>query len=74
MEAKFRPGTVSFGRLGDSRIELDLANGLRPRSALIVSLGPGARKSLWLDVDGLDLIINKTDILNVREAIQDEEG
>ena len=72
MEAKLRRGTVPFRQLEGSRVDVDLTNGLRLRSIVLVSAGRGGLMSLWLDVDGRDLIVNKTDVLNVREAAEDE--
>jgi hypothetical protein len=68
MESSIRQGTVSFRQLEGSRVDLDLSNGLPLQNVVIVSAGRGDLMSLWLDVGGTDLIINKTDVLDVREA------
>jgi hypothetical protein len=68
METKLRPGTVPFRQLEGSHLDLDVTNGARLCSVAIVLAGRGDLMSRCLDVDGTDLIINKTDVLNMREA------
>ena len=60
---------LESGRLN---LDLDLDNGLRFGSVVIVPVGRGALKSPWVDVAGTGLITDKNDIVNVQETTEDE--
>jgi hypothetical protein len=49
------------------RVNLALADGSSFTGVTLVSSGRGTVSSLWLDVDGMDVFIHRTQVLNAWE-------
>jgi hypothetical protein len=54
------------------RVNLSLTNGSQLESVEVVSAGHGGLSSLWLELDGTDLFIEKAEILNIYEVRVDQ--
>jgi hypothetical protein len=48
-------------------VDLSLTNGSQLKGVEVVSAGRGGLSSLWIEIDGTDLIIDKTEILDICE-------
>ncbi len=58
------------GRLRDFEghtVSLDLADGSRIERATVVSSGRGAAASVWIDMDGRDVFLARTQIVGVAD-------
>jgi hypothetical protein len=59
---------IDFRHLEGHRVGLTMADGSRLDMVDVVSAGCGDVTSLWLDVDGEDIFIQKADVIAVSEA------
>jgi hypothetical protein len=62
------PAPVPFRKLEGRRVRLWLANGAQ-LDVDVVSAGRGRVTSLWLDLDGADLFVEKAEILDIEEIL-----
>ena len=49
-------------------MSLSLTNGSQLDSVEVISAGRGGLSSLWLEVDGIDLFVEKAEILAIHEV------
>jgi hypothetical protein len=59
---------VPFRRLEGRRVRMSLADGSQ-LDVEVVSAGRGRVTSLWLDLDGADLFVEKGDVLDIQEIL-----
>jgi hypothetical protein len=63
-------GTNSAGalrRLEGHRVTLALADGSRLDEVILVSCGRNRATTLWLDVDGIDVFVSRSEVLEAFE-------
>jgi hypothetical protein len=58
---------VRFRDLEGHRVSLTLSDGARLDDVTVVSAGRGGLSSLWLDVDGIDVFIHRSDVIDARD-------
>ena len=68
LEATAGQGPGYFRKLEGHLVGLALADGSRLDGAVVVSAGHGDLKSLWLEVDGVDVFVEKAYVLDVWET------
>jgi len=61
-------GSVQLRTLEGRRVSLSLTNGSQLDSVEVISAGRGGLSSLWLEVDGIDLFVEKAEILAIHEV------
>ena len=59
---------VRLRDLEGHRVSLTLADGVRLDGVTVVSAGRGGLASLWLDVDGIDVFIHRSDVIDARDT------
>jgi hypothetical protein len=68
METNLSQASLGFRHLEGHHVGLAMADGSRLDMVEMVSAGSGDVRSLWLDVDGEDVFIQKADVIAVWEA------
>jgi hypothetical protein len=72
MGSNLTEASLRLRRLEGCRVNLSLANGSQLEDVGIVSAGRGGLSSLWLERNGIDLFIDKAEILDVCEVQVDQ--
>ena len=68
MGSKLTQASVQLRTLEGHRVSLSLTNGSQLDSVEVISAGRGGLSSLWLEVDGIDLFVEKAEILAIHEV------
>ena len=68
MGSKLTQASVQLRTLEGRRVNLWLRNGSQLDGVEVISAGRGGLSSLWLEVNGTDLFIEKTEILDIHEV------
>jgi hypothetical protein len=58
---------IRFHELEGHRVALLLADGSHLDNVSVISAGRGRVSSVWLDRDGIDVFVRKTDIVEARD-------
>ena len=61
---------MGFRHLEGHRVEVVLADGSHLLDVELVSAGRGHVDSLWLDHEGIDLIVSKRDVVDLHDVIR----
>jgi hypothetical protein len=64
--------SVQLRTLEGRRVNLSLANGTQLDSVEVISAGRGGLSSLWIELGGIDVFIEKAEILDIHEVRVDE--
>ena len=60
------PAEPRLRDLEGHRVNVTLADGVRLDGVTVVSAGRGRVTSVWLDVDGIDVFINRSEVMDAR--------
>jgi hypothetical protein len=72
MESNPTRASLQLQKLEGRRVNLSLTNGSQLKGVEVVSAGRGGLSSLWLELDGTDLIIEKGEIVDILEVLADQ--
>ena len=65
MESHPARASLQLRRLEGRRVDLSLTNGSQLKGVEVVSAGRGGLSSLWIEIEGTDLIIDKAEIADI---------
>jgi hypothetical protein len=65
MESNPTRASLQLRKLEGRRVNVSLTNGSQLKGVEVVSAGRGGLSSLWVEMDGTDLIIEKAEILGI---------
>jgi hypothetical protein len=68
MESNATRASLQLRNLEGRRVNLSLTNGSQLKGVEVVSAGRGGLSSLWIEIDGTDLIIDKAEILDILDV------
>jgi hypothetical protein len=68
MGSNLAQAPAPFRNLEGRRVRVSLANGAQ-LDVEVISAGRGRITSLWLDLDGADLFVEKAEVLDIQELL-----
>jgi hypothetical protein len=71
MRANPTQGILGLQQLEGRRVNLSLTDGSQLRGVEIISAGRGRLSSLWLELDGTDPFIEKSDVVGIDDVLVD---